>query len=277
MQTPYSTIAIKYVGSTRAQEAVDALRGLQRDGSVSLKGALAVTRSDNGELSYFPDVSDAAQQAGMRMGAAGFLLGLVLGRRMRWSLVGAGLGAAVGWFSVWLQQQDLAATLPTLEKNESMLYARIGDADWTEFEKQMRPYLVQGLPVVQNLAAEHEELAELLSPPTEMQVPRTDEFPEPPGGGTPVPVARDAEPDIVEPAARGSETAGPENAEPDDFSDIKGIGPVIRRRLREAGIESFAQLAEMDVEELAETAGVPEGRIASDDWIGQAKSLAAPD
>lgn len=61
----------------------------------------------------------------------------------------------------------------------------------------------------------------------------------------------------------------------DDLAEIVGIGPVFRVRLREAGITTFAQVAEATPEELAAVAEQSVDRVVRDDWIGQAKKLAA--
>ena len=62
----------------------------------------------------------------------------------------------------------------------------------------------------------------------------------------------------------------------DDFRKIVGIGPKSERRLHDAGILTYQDLAARSPEQLAEVTGVSAGRIASDDWIGQARPLAGP-
>ncbi len=71
------------------------------------------------------------------------------------------------------------------------------------------------------------------------------------------------------------ETAPPAEAAPaaDDLAAIRGIGPIYRSRLAEAGITSFGSLAAADPAEVAGATGVPEGRAA--DWIAQAGTLAS--
>jgi hypothetical protein len=64
----------------------------------------------------------------------------------------------------------------------------------------------------------------------------------------------------------------------DDFKLIKGIGPAIERRLHEAGITTFVQLATLspdDVATLVNGAGVSSSRIAKENWIGRAEELAS--
>ena len=64
----------------------------------------------------------------------------------------------------------------------------------------------------------------------------------------------------------------------DDLKRISGIGPAAARRLERAGIRSYADLATSTPEELgaklAGVAGHSTGRIAAEDWIGQARRLA---
>ena len=62
---------------------------------------------------------------------------------------------------------------------------------------------------------------------------------------------------------------------PDNLTLIQGIGPSYARRLNEAGIVMFTQLADADAEELVEITGV--SRWNPEDWIEQARQLARGD
>jgi len=55
-----------------------------------------------------------------------------------------------------------------------------------------------------------------------------------------------------------------------------GIGAKSEQRLHDARIATYQDLAAHGPEQLAEVAGVSAGRIASNDWIGQARRLAEP-
>ena len=71
--------------------------------------------------------------------------------------------------------------------------------------------------------------------------------------------------------------AAPRGGTPDKLTLIKGIGPVNEKKLHEHGIFHFDQIAawtEADVK-AAEAYLEFDGRIAREDWIGQAKALAA--
>jgi hypothetical protein len=66
----------------------------------------------------------------------------------------------------------------------------------------------------------------------------------------------------------------------DDFRKIAGIGPALERRLHDAGILTYQDLAGHTPEEiaaaLADVAGVSPERIIRQEWIGQARQLAGP-
>jgi hypothetical protein len=63
----------------------------------------------------------------------------------------------------------------------------------------------------------------------------------------------------------------------DDFNLIKGIGPAVERKLHEAGIVTFAQLAALSADQIAALIDrLSAKRIIHENWIGRAKQLAGP-
>jgi large subunit ribosomal protein L21 len=84
-----------------------------------------------------------------------------------------------------------------------------------------------------------------------------------------VPVTPDEAPAFR--VAPGPPTA-PRTAD-DDLSKVKGIGPVYRARLEQAGIATFSALGSASAAEVASMAEVPAEKAA--DWIRQAADLAA--
>lgn len=66
-----------------------------------------------------------------------------------------------------------------------------------------------------------------------------------------------------EPAAETEADAGT------SVEEIKGIGPAYGERLAESGVETVADLAASDAEEIAEETDVPRSRV--EDWIERAK------
>lgn len=62
----------------------------------------------------------------------------------------------------------------------------------------------------------------------------------------------------------------------DDLKLISGVGPVLEKKLRDAGITSYSQIATLTLAEIVDLeANVVRfaGRIERDNWIGQAKHL----
>ena len=79
---------------------------------------------------------------------------------------------------------------------------------------------------------------------------------------------------------RGPGTSTPAGQAGDDFQQIQGIGAAIDRRLHDAGILTYRDLAALTPEQIAASlagvAGLSPTRIASQDWTGQAGRLAGP-
>lgn len=87
-------------------------------------------------------------------------------------------------------------------------------------------------------------------------------------------------PTVSDPEPTPSPAPPPEPAEGDDLKRIKGLGPKLVTILAEQGITRFAQIAawsDADVARIDATLGRFAGRIERDQWVEQAKLLAAGD
>lgn len=62
--------------------------------------------------------------------------------------------------------------------------------------------------------------------------------------------------------------------EPDDLTRVTGIGAVFSRRLRDAGIDRFSQLAALEVQQIAEILGCPASRVERERLREIARDLA---
>lgn len=62
----------------------------------------------------------------------------------------------------------------------------------------------------------------------------------------------------------------PPQPDPDDLTEIKGIGNTYAARLGDMGIQSFRGLSEIDPETVAETVGTSQAIV--DGWIAQARA-----
>ncbi|MEM1051756.1 MAG: helix-hairpin-helix domain-containing protein [Pseudomonadota bacterium] len=91
-------------------------------------------------------------------------------------------------------------------------------------------------------------------------------------------VAEEIENPEPSPAPAATPAAAPQGS--DDLRRIKGLGPKLVTILAEQGVTSFAQIAswsEADIERVDATLGRFSGRITRDQWVEQAKLLAAGD
>lgn len=86
----------------------------------------------------------------------------------------------------------------------------------------------------------------------------------------------DATDAVVAAAVRAAVASSAATSHPDDLTKISGIGPVYRRKLHEAGIYTFDQLAAASPDQL-DTAVAPEGfqKPAFEQWIDDAGKLVA--
>lgn len=106
--------------------------------------------------------------------------------------------------------------------------------------------------------------------------------PEPDADTSPAPVAPDLEPEIVVPvlAPATPAAAAPATDGGDDLRRLKGVGPKIVSLLHAEGITRYAQIAawtDADLAAINAKLGSFAGRPTRDNWIDQARLLAAGD
>jgi predicted flap endonuclease-1-like 5' DNA nuclease len=108
------------------------------------------------------------------------------------------------------------------------------------------------------------------APAAAKEAPAPKPAPEPIAAPAPVPIAQAP---VPAPAPTPAATASA-----DDIARIKGVGPKLVALLGELGVTTFAQIAawsDADVERIDAQLGRFKGRITRDQWIEQAKLLAA--
>ncbi len=78
----------------------------------------------------------------------------------------------------------------------------------------------------------------------------------------------------AEPTAKGTDALA-KAAKKDDLKKLAGVGPALEKKLNDAGITTYAQIAAWNADEVAEISEelALKGRIERDDWVGQAKAL----
>lgn len=130
---------------------------------------------------------------------------------------------------------------------------------------------------------------EAATQPVPESPPEIQPAPPPPPAPAPQPEvvpAPEPQPEIV-PSVEPIPAPAPPTAAPkgevlvaDDLSRIKGLGPKLQKLLPTLGLSTFAQIAaltEADLAELDTKLGAFAGRPAKDNWVEQAKYLAAGD
>lgn len=87
-------------------------------------------------------------------------------------------------------------------------------------------------------------------------------------------------PSVGEPSPPRAPTPAPATEAADDLTRIKGVGPKLVALLGEMGVTRFDQIAawtESDINRIDAQLGRFQGRIRRDQWVAQAKLLAAGD
>jgi large subunit ribosomal protein L21 len=77
----------------------------------------------------------------------------------------------------------------------------------------------------------------------------------------------------AKPAAKAAAKPKPAAAGADDLKELSGVGPALEKKLQEAGVTSFAQIAawtEEDIAAMDEKLSF-KGRIQREGWVEQAK------
>lgn len=99
-----------------------------------------------------------------------------------------------------------------------------------------------------------------------------------PAAPPPAPAAPDDAALVDDVQAVAAPAAPADDGEADDLTKIKGVGPKLGELLHRHGVTRFAQIAawdEAEIDRFAAIVGRMGSRIRGDDWVGQAKRLAA--
>lgn len=182
-------------------------------------------------------------------------------------LIAAGIGAAIGWLYRGVRDRDDAAAkaaedaarLADLRAQRDAVEARLAaaaDAAESAAAGRVAEVEAERAKLEARLAALEEEAARLRAAPPPEPESRSE--------------ADAAEPGAVRPIAKPADGG-------DDLRRIAGVGPKIEALLHDLGIWRYAQIAALTPEEVAwvDERLTFKGRIEREDWIGQAKALAA--
>jgi uncharacterized membrane protein len=227
MSEKYIFIVIKYPQADTANQALAAFMELMQKNIISLKDAVAVTKTEMGEitLSRAQNVPDGA----------GFLNGRLIGiifadlfGSAGWDRNGALAGTAFDILGQGIQDPLLDEFGEKMTPAESAVTALLEHADWRKALDHMRPYNFQGAMVISHNVIGDLAQAEQLLEEQEIIFIATEEV-------------------ETQPAEEENVVSVPETMNvpaPKGLKYIEGIGDVYREKLRQAGIANTDELLE---------------------------------
>ena len=194
-------------------------------------------------------------------------------------LLAFGVGLAAGWM-IWsgdarsVEADAALAESERLRGENEALARRLGEAE----ASAAKPALEAGADTVVEPARKPEPTSEPTPEPTPELVKEAASLKT---GASAEPSVRRAAPSSKKPksegaAAKAGAAAMPAESEADNLMAIKGLGPKAASALVEGGVKRFADIAgwsEADIASWDEKIN-GRGRIARDDWVGQARALA---
>jgi predicted flap endonuclease-1-like 5' DNA nuclease len=192
----------------------------------------------------------------------------------------------VGFLTVWLIGRANRKTSVKISKDVLDEDAAPAARNQALIDAPTKSAGVEELPKVAPVA---EPVAKTVAEPEPAPEPAPPPAPPPPPPPSPAPPPApepapepEPEPAPAPPPAPPPAAAAPEAkpATKDNLTQIKGLGPKLAVILNDLGVTSFAQIAAWDNAEIARIdaqLGRFEGRITRDNWVEQAKLLAAGD
>jgi predicted flap endonuclease-1-like 5' DNA nuclease len=186
-------------------------------------------------------------------------------------LLAFGVGLAAGWM-IWSGDARSAEADAALAESERLrgeneaLARRLGEAE----SRAAKPALEAGADPVVAPAPKPEPAPDLVKEDAALKT-----------GASAEPSVRKAAPSSAKPkseggAAKAGAAAMPSEAETDNLMAIKGLGPKAAEALVAGGVKRYADIAGWSADDISawDDKINGRGRIARDDWVGQAKTLA---
>lgn len=153
----FSFIVVKYAGPDTAGEALATVRQLAKDKVVTIKDAVAITKTEKGKIKLHQSKDDPAGKGFLKGGAIGVLFALLFGGA-GWIVAGALSGTALGMLDKGIKNKLLKELGEDMSADESALAVLIEAADWETLKAHMDAKY-SGEIIVEQLAEAH--LAEI--------------------------------------------------------------------------------------------------------------------
>jgi uncharacterized membrane protein/predicted flap endonuclease-1-like 5' DNA nuclease len=208
MSEKYIFIIIKYPKADTAIEALAALRELMRKKIVSLKDAVAITKTKEGEIKLHRTQDDLAGKSFLNGRLIGIIFADLFGSA-GWDMNGVLAGTAFTILGQGIKDNLLNEFGEKMTPSESAVALLVEQADWRKAVERMRVHNFQGTIVIsQNVIGDLTGIENLLDDEKIIaSVPEKMEVPSPKG-----------------------------------LKYIEGIGDVYRQKLLEAGITNIDEL-----------------------------------
>lgn len=149
----YSFIVVKYQGADTAAAALAELKTLSKAKTVTLKDAVAITKTEKGKVKLQQTKDDSAGKGFLKGGALGIVFGLLFAAPAL-VLVGAVSGTAVGMFDKGIKDKLLKGLGDDMTTEESALAALIEKADWGTLLADMDSKF-SGETIIEEILPEH--------------------------------------------------------------------------------------------------------------------------
>ena len=239
MAEKYIFIIIKYPKAGTANEAFAAIRELMQNKIVSLKDAVAVTKTEQSEIELHRTQDDLAGQGFLNGRLIGVIFADLFGSA-GWDMNGALAGTAFALLGQGIKDKLLNEFGEKMTPSESAVALLLEHADWRKALDSMRPHNFQGVIVIsQNVMGDLTDIEKLLGDEKVIaSVPEKMEVPAPKG-----------------------------------LKYIEGIGDVYRQKLHDAGITNVEELLEKGStaqgrKAIVEATGVSDKLLLS--WVNMA-------
>jgi len=162
MSEKYSFIVVKYPKRETAEAALSVVLQLAKRKVVKLKDAVAITKTEKGEIKLHQTKDDPAGKGFLKGGLIGLILAVILGPA-GWLVAGAALGTAFAMFDRGIKNKLLKELGQEMTPDESALAVLIEEADWETLYDQMGAQYFLGEVVISELVEEHLEAVEKLT------------------------------------------------------------------------------------------------------------------
>jgi uncharacterized membrane protein len=163
MAEKYNFIVVKYPKKDTAEAALATVLELAKEKVVTLKDAVAITKTEKGKIKLHQTKDDPAGKGFLKGGVIGIILAVLFGAA-GWIAVGALMGTAFSLFDRGIKNKLLKELGEKMTTEESALAALVEKADWDTLKARMAAKNFEGEVIVSEMVdeelAEAEKLAE---------------------------------------------------------------------------------------------------------------------